>query len=65
MNEIKNHGRKWIYWFSLGVAIILVYKALDNFSDIIMGAFKTFLDIITPFFAGIFIAYLYICHVKK
>ena len=57
MNEIKNHGRKWIYWFSLGVAIILVYKALDNFSDI-MGAFKTFLDIITPFFAGIFIAYL-------
>lgn len=57
MDEIKNHGKKWLYWFMLGIAIILVYKALDNFSDV-MGAVNKFLDIITPFFAGIFIAYL-------
>lgn len=57
MNEIKNRWRKWIYWFLLGVAIIIVYKALDNFNDII-GAIKEFFSIISPFFAGIFIAYL-------
>lgn len=57
MNEIKNHWRKWIYWFLLGVAIIIVYKALDNFGDII-ETIKRFFSIISPFFAGIFIAYL-------
>lgn len=57
MNEIRNHGKKWLYWFLLGVAIIVVYKALDNFGNI-MEAFKTFSNILTPFFAGIFIAYL-------
>ena len=57
MNEIKNRWRKWIYWFLLGVAIIIVYKALDNFNDMI-DAIKGFFSIISPFFAGIFIAYL-------
>ena len=33
MSEIRNHFKKWIYWFLLGVAIIIVYKALDNFGD--------------------------------
>ena len=56
MNEIKNHGKKWLYWFALGVAIIVVYKALDNFTDV-MGAITKFFDIITPFLAGIFISY--------
>ncbi len=57
MNQIKNHGKKWLYWFVLGVAIIVVYKALDNFGDV-MGSVQKFCDIITPFFAGIFISYL-------
>ena len=57
MNEIKNHWKKWIYWFLLGVAIIIVYKALDNFVDV-MNVVNKFFDIITPFFVGIFIAYL-------
>lgn len=57
MNEIKNHGKKWIYWFLLGVSIIIVYKALDNFNDI-MEVINKFIDIIMPFFAGVFISYL-------
>lgn len=57
MNEIKNHGKKWLYWFLLGVAIIVVYKALDNFGNVI-GVFTKFFDIITPFLVGIFISYL-------
>ncbi len=57
MNEIKNHGRKWLYWFLLGVAIITVYKLFDNFGDI-MGVISKFFDILAPFLAGILIAYL-------
>jgi predicted PurR-regulated permease PerM len=57
MNEIKNHGKKWLYWFVLGVAIIVVYKALDNFTDV-MSVVTKFFDIITPFLVGIFISYL-------
>lgn len=64
MNEIKNHGKKWLYWFALGVAIIVVYKALDNFTDV-MGAVTKFFDIIAPFLAGIFISYLLYMPCKK
>ncbi len=64
MNEIRNYARKWIYWFVLGVAIIVVYKALDNFSDV-MGVIGTFFDIITPFLVGIFISYLLYMPCKK
>ncbi len=64
MNEIKNYGRKWLYWFFLGVAIIVVYKALDNFGDI-MGVITKFFDIVTPFLVGIFISYLLYMPCKK
>ena len=64
MNEIKNHGKKWLYWFFLGVAIIVVYKALDNFGDV-MGVITKFFEIITPFLVGIFISYLIYMPCKK
>lgn len=57
MKEIKNHWSKWLYWFLLGVAIIFVYKALDNFSDI-MNAIGKFFSIISPFLIGVLIAYI-------
>ena len=57
MNEVKNHWKKWIYWFLLGLAIIIAYKAFDNFGNI-MDSIGKFLGIISPFFVGIFIAYL-------
>ena len=57
MNEIKKNGKKWSYWFILGVAIITFYKLLDNFPQI-MDAFKNFLGVLSPFFIGILIAYV-------
>ena len=57
MNEIKKNGKKWFYWFILGVAIITFYKVLDNFPEI-MNAFKNFLKVLSPFFIGILIAYI-------
>lgn len=57
MNEIKKNSKKWFYWFMLGVAIIAVYKLLDNFPDIMQGVVN-FLKILKPFFIGILIAYV-------
>ena len=64
MNEVKSHWKKWVYWFVFAVAVIIVYKALDNFSNI-MGALGTFFNVIAPFLAGIFIAYLLYLPCKK
>ena len=57
MKEIKKNLSKWMYWFLLGVAIILVYKFLDNFT-VISNTIGNFLDIIAPFLLGTLIAYL-------
>ncbi len=57
MEELKNYSKKWIYWFLLGVALIVVYKALDNFTNVseVIGGF---FNVIAPFLVGVFIAYL-------
>lgn len=57
MNEIKKNFSKWMYWFVLAVAIILVYKFLDNFTSIGI-AINNFFSIIAPFLIGTLIAYL-------
>lgn len=56
MKESKNM-KKWMYWFSFAVAVIAVYKILDNFSDISEGINKLFTTLM-PFLMGILIAYL-------
>lgn len=57
MNEIKNNWRKWLFWFALGLALIFIYKALDNFTDV-TNALNSFLGVLSPFLVGIFLAYL-------
>lgn len=57
MKEKKN-WTKWIYWFTFAVAVIAVYKTLDNFNDISKW-FGKLISILMPFFMGILIAYLF------
>lgn len=57
MKEKKNIWTRWLYWFVFAVAIIALYKTLDNFSEI-GNWFKNFFNIIMPFLMGILIAYL-------
>lgn len=57
MNEIKKNLSKWMYYFLLGVAIIIVYKFLDNFTTI-GEAIGKFFYVIAPFMAGALLAYL-------
>jgi predicted PurR-regulated permease PerM len=57
MKETKN-WTKWIYWFTLGVALIFIYKTVDGFADIASSLGK-FLGIVSPFFLAILVAYLF------
>lgn len=57
MNEVKKNFSKWMYWFLLAIAIIIVYKILDNFTSI-GNAIGRFLGVISPFLAGTLLAYL-------
>lgn len=57
MKSIKEHLDKKINWFILAVAILLVYKALDNFG-IICEAIGNFISVISPFLIGSLLAYL-------
>lgn len=62
MKEIKSDRekapwKKWLFYFSLGFILILIYKVLDNFTDIgnwIDNLFK----VLSPFLWGILIAYI-------
>lgn len=57
MDKNKNVLSKWLYWFLFAVAVIVVYKTLDNFNDIVSWL-KNLIDVLMPFAIGIFIAYI-------
>ena len=53
----KKNWTKWIYWFTFAVAVIFVYKTLDNFSDISTW-FGKLTATLMPFILGLLLAYL-------
>lgn len=60
----KGNITKWIYWFSLALAVIVVYKFLDNFTEI--GIFiSNLFGVLMPFILGTLIAYILYIPCKK
>lgn len=57
MEEKKKKITKWLYWFLFAVAIIVVYKTLDNFTAITTWI-QNLLGVLMPFIIGVLIAYL-------
>lgn len=64
MGENKRVITKWLYWFVFAVAVILVYKTVDNLGEILNWFGKLF-SILMPFVIGILIAYLFYMPTKK
>lgn len=64
MKNSKSAWKKWAYWFSFAIAVIIIYKILDNFSEIKIWISNLF-SIIMPFIIGIIIAYLLYWPTKK
>lgn len=60
----KKNWTQWIYWFTFAVAVIAVYKTLDNFTDI-MNWIQKLISIIMPFLMGILVAYLFYIPSRK
>lgn len=49
--------KKWLYWFSLAVTIVIVYKTIDSVTAIFTGI-GNFLDLMMPFLMAILTAYI-------
>ena len=54
----KKEFSKWIFWFTLGLAIVIAYKAVDTLG-IAFSAIGNFISIVTPFIIACFLAYLF------
>lgn len=57
MENKRKNWTKWLFWFSLAIAVVGVYKTIDNLGSITEGI-KTFLGIVSPFLVGTLIAYI-------
>jgi len=64
LEKKTNIWAKWLYWFIFATAVILVYKTLDNFSDITNWV-KGIFEVLMPFMLGILLAYLFYIPCKK
>lgn len=64
MNDNKKNIKKWMSWFTFFVGMILIYKLLDNFSQI--GSwFEKFFSVVMPFIIGVLISYILYLPCKK
>ncbi|MCI8352955.1 MAG: AI-2E family transporter [Clostridia bacterium] len=64
MEKKNNIWGKWLYWFIFAVAVIIVYKTLDNFTQI-TNWIKGIINVLMPFIVGILIAYILYIPSKK
>jgi permease len=64
MEEIKQNWKKRISWLLIALTVVIVYKMLDNFSNVTEW-FGTFFRILKPFFAGLLISYILFMPCKK
>lgn len=64
MEEIKQGWKKRISWLLIAITVVIVYKMLDNFSNV-QQWFGTFFRILKPFLAGLLISYILFMPCKK
>ena len=64
MEEIKQAWKKRISWLLIALTVVIVYKMLDNFSNVTEW-FGTFFRILKPFLAGLLISYILFMPCKK
>ena len=64
MEEIKQGWKKRISWLLIAITVVIVYKMLDNFSNVTQW-FGTFFKILKPFLAGLLISYILFMPCKK
>lgn len=64
MEEIKQGWKKKTSWLLIAIAVVIVYKMLDNFSSV-QEWFGTFFRILKPFLVGLLISYILFLPCRK
>lgn len=64
MENNKRTWKNWIAWFFFAIAVIVVFKTIDNFEGAMQGIYKI-LGVLMPFFIAILLAYLLYVPCKK
>lgn len=64
MEEIRQGWKKRISWLLIALIVVIVYKMLDNFSNI-QEWFGSFFRIMKPFLVGLLISYILFMPCKK
>lgn len=64
MEEVKQGWKKRISWLLIALVVVVVYKMLDNFSNV-QEWFGTFFRILKPFLAGLLMSYILFMPCKK
>ncbi|MCL2383475.1 MAG: hypothetical protein FWC79_04930 [Oscillospiraceae bacterium] len=55
----KKNWTKWIYWFTLAVAIVMVFHTVDSFEENVTVSFGRLMSVLRPFLLAILVAYLF------
>lgn len=64
MQKEKKDWQKWIFWFIFAVAVIAVYKLLDNFAEITAWV-QGLISVLMPFIMALLLAYLFYLPCRK
>lgn len=64
MEEIKQGWKKKISWLLIAITVVVIYKMLDNFSNV-QEWFVTFFRILKPFLIGLLISYILFIPCRK
>lgn len=56
--------KKWLFWFTLGLAIVVAYKTIDSVNEILIGI-KNLIKLLMPFLLAIILAYILYIPSKK
>ena len=60
----KKKWKEWIYWFTLALAVVFVYKTLDSLTAVVDWMTNLF-SILMPFIFAILIAYIFYIPARK
>ena len=55
--EIKSHGKTWLFFFTIGICLMIAYKIIDSIGNL-TSVIGNLISIVSPFFAGLLMAYL-------
>ena len=64
MKEEKHNIKRWLFWFSLALAVIVLYNVLGNLT-VIGRWIGNLMNVLMPFFLGLLIAYILYLPCKK